>query len=187
MATMRSDSAMTPSATVAYDANGNTLSDAQGRSFTWDFENRLTQAVVPGTGTTTFKYDPFGRRIQKSGPLGTTNYLYDGPNLLEEADSSGSVLTRYADTFNLDEPLSEIRSGTASFYEADEIGSTTSLSNSTATLANTYTYDSFGKLAASTGTPVNPFQFTGREFDQGDWNLPVQSPILRSRARPLYQ
>ncbi|MGA9641121.1 MAG: hypothetical protein WBQ72_06980 [Terriglobales bacterium] len=45
----------------AYDANGNTLSDSQGRSFTWDFENRLTQAVVPGAngGTTTFKYDPF--------------------------------------------------------------------------------------------------------------------------------
>jgi YD repeat-containing protein len=68
----------------ALDANGNTLSDAQGRSFTWDFENRLTQAVVPGTngGTTTFRYDPFGRRIQKSGPLGTTNYLYDGMNPL---------------------------------------------------------------------------------------------------------
>jgi YD repeat-containing protein len=56
---------MTPALTVAYDANGNTLTDASGRSFTWDFENRLTQAVVPGTngGTTTFKYDPFGRRV----------------------------------------------------------------------------------------------------------------------------
>ena len=40
---------MTPAPTVAYDANGNTLSDFQGRSFTWDFENRLVQAVVPGT------------------------------------------------------------------------------------------------------------------------------------------
>ena len=70
---------------IAIDANGNTLSDDQGRSFTWDFENRIVQAVVPGTngGTTTFKYDPFGRRIQKSGPLGTTNYLYDGMNVIE--------------------------------------------------------------------------------------------------------
>ena len=58
----------------AIDANGNTLSDPSGKSYSWDFENRLTQAVVPGTGTVTFKYDPFGRRIQKSGPLGTTNY-----------------------------------------------------------------------------------------------------------------
>jgi len=78
----------------AYDANGNTLSDAQGRSFTWDFENRLTQAVVPGTngGTTTFKYDPFGRRIQKSGPLGTTNYLYDGTTIEDELDNIGMCL-----------------------------------------------------------------------------------------------
>src|SRR6202034_815605 len=73
----------------AYDANGNTLSDASAKSYTWDFENRLTQAVVPGTngGTTNFKYDPFGRRIQKSGPLGTTNYLYDGADLIEEVDN----------------------------------------------------------------------------------------------------
>jgi YD repeat-containing protein len=45
---------------IAYDANGNTLSDAQGRTFTWDFESRLTQATNPGVGTTTFRYDPFG-------------------------------------------------------------------------------------------------------------------------------
>lgn len=79
---------MIPAPTVAYDANGNTLSDASGKSYTWDFENRLTQAVVPGTGTVNFRYDPFGRRIQKSGPLGTTNYLYDGINLLEEVDNN---------------------------------------------------------------------------------------------------
>ena len=51
---------------MAYDANGNTLSDPSGKSYSWDFENRLVQAVVPGTGTVAFKYDPFGRRIQKS-------------------------------------------------------------------------------------------------------------------------
>jgi hypothetical protein len=28
------------------------------------------------------------------------------------------------------------------------------------------TYDSFGKLTASTGTVTNSFQLTGREFDQ---------------------
>lgn len=56
----------TPSGSYTYDANGNTLADASGKIYTWDFENRLVQAVVPGTGTTTFKYDPFGRRIQKA-------------------------------------------------------------------------------------------------------------------------
>lgn len=46
-----------------YDANGNTLSkaDSSGRtSYTWDFENRLTSVVLPGTGgTVSFKYDPW--------------------------------------------------------------------------------------------------------------------------------
>jgi len=51
-----------------YDANGNTLTDASGKSYTWDFENRLVSAVVPGTGTVNFKYDPFGRRIYKLSP-----------------------------------------------------------------------------------------------------------------------
>jgi YD repeat-containing protein len=70
------------------DANGNTLTDASGKSYAWDFENRLTQAVVPGTngGTTTFKYDPFGRRIQKISPNFTSIFVYDGPNLIETAN-----------------------------------------------------------------------------------------------------
>ncbi len=149
----------------AYDANGNTLSDAQGRGFTWDFENRLTQVVNPGVGTTTFRYDPFGRRIQKSGPLGTTNYLYDGLNLLEEIDNSGNIAGRYTHSVLIDEVLSESRSGTTSYYQQDALGSVVSLSNPAAALTNTYSYDSFGNLAASTGTLANPFQYTGREFD----------------------
>jgi RHS repeat-associated protein len=155
----------TPSGSYTYDANGNTLSDPSGKSYSWDFENRLTQAVAPGTGTTTFKYDPFGRRIQKSGPLGTANYLYDGVNLLEEVDNSGSVLARYNQTRGLDEELSEFRSGATSYYEADGLGTITSLSNPAGALANTYSYDSYGRLSASTGTLTNPFQYTGREFD----------------------
>lgn len=148
------------------DANGNTLNDAQGRSFTWDIENHLTQVVNPGVGTTTFRYDPWGRRVQKSGPLGTTNYLYDGENLIGEVDNSGNVLARYAQSANIDEPLSEFRGNTASYYQEDVLGSVTSLSDAAGGLAKTYSYASFGTLTASTGTISNPFQYTAREFDQ---------------------
>jgi len=152
-------------ANYTYDANGNTLSDASGKTYTWDFENRLTQAVVPGTGTTSFRYDPFGRRIQKSGPLGTTNYLYDGANSIEDVDQSGNVLARYTRATNIDEPLSEFRSGATSYYEQDGLGSVVSLTNSSGAVAQTYTYDSYGKITAFTGTITNPFQYTAREFD----------------------
>jgi RHS repeat-associated protein len=96
---------------------------------------------------------------------GTTNYLYDGANSLEEMDNTGAILARYSQASRIDEPLSEHRSGTTSYYQADGLGSITSLSNGSGALTNTYSYDSFGDLIASTGTITNPFRYTGREFD----------------------
>jgi RHS repeat-associated protein len=152
----------------AYDANGNTLtkSDSSGTTqYTWDFDNRLASVTVPNVGTTSFRYDPFGRRVQKSGPNGTTNFLYDGHNVLGEVDNTGSVLARYTQPEYLDEPLSQLRSGTTSYYHQDALRSVTSLSNGAGALAKTYSFDSFGNSTASTGTLTNPFQYTGREFD----------------------
>src|SRR5271156_3594952 len=124
-----------------YDANGNTLADPSGKSYSWDFENRLTQAVVPGTGTVAFKYDPFGRRIYKQSPNFTSLFVYDGFNLIETANSSGSEIASYTQGEDLDQTFAEIHSGTTSYYQQDGVNSVTSLTSSTGTLANTYTYD----------------------------------------------
>jgi hypothetical protein len=95
----------------------------------------------------TFKYDPFGRRIYKSSSSGTSVYAYDGDNLIEETNASGGVVARYEQTQNIDEPLAMLRSSATSYFHADGLGSITSLSNSAGTLANTYTYDSYGRVA----------------------------------------
>ena len=122
--------------------------------------------LSPGSGgTVTFKYDPFGRRIYKSSSSGTSIYAYDGSDLIEETNSSGAVVARYQAGENVDEPLAMLRSGTTSFYHADGLGSVTSLSNSAGALAQTYTFDSFGKQTGSSGSLTNPFQYTAREFD----------------------
>jgi RHS repeat-associated protein len=159
----------TPNASYTYDSNGNRTSQTASGSttnYTWDYENRLTQVTLPGTGgTVTFKYDPFGRRIYKSSSSGTSVFAYDGDNLIEEANSSGAVVGRYVQTQNIDEPLAMQRGGATSFYEADGLGSVTSLSNTAGALAQTYTFDSFGKQTASSGSLTNSFQYTGREFD----------------------
>jgi RHS repeat-associated protein len=159
-----------PGTSYNYDNNGSLTSKSDGTAYTWDFENRLTQVTLPGSGgTVTFKYDPFGRRIQKAFIQGTTttttNYVYDGANAVEEVDANAVVLARYTQGMGIDEPLAELRSSTTSYYEADGLDSITSLSNTAGALANTYTYDSFGKLTASTGTIVNPFQYTARDSD----------------------
>lgn len=58
-----------------------------------------------------------------------------------------------------------LRSGVTSYYEADGLGSVTSLTSSAGALAQTYTFDSFGNQTASSGSLTNPFRFTGRELD----------------------
>jgi RHS repeat-associated protein len=154
---------------IAVDNNGNALTKVVGTnttSYAWDFENRMTSATLPGTGgTVTFKYDQFGRRVYKSSSSGTSVYAYDGDNLVEETNPVGAVVARYEDTQNIDEPLAMLRSAATSYYHADGLGSLTSLSNASGALANTYTYDSFGNVVASSGSLVNGFRYTGREFD----------------------
>jgi RHS repeat-associated protein len=153
----------------ALDANGNssTKTDSTGTTtYSWDFENRLTSVTLPGSaGTVSFKYDPFGRRIYKSSSSGTSIYAYDGDNLIEETNSSGTAVARYSQGNNVDEPLVMLRGGATSYYEADGLGSITSLTNSAGGAAQNYTYDSYGNIIATTGSITNSFRYTGREFD----------------------
>ena len=75
------------------------------------------------------------------------------------------MVARYARGANIDEPLAMLRSGATSYYEADGLGSLTSLSNTSGALAQTYTFDSLGNQTACSGSLTNPFRYTGREFD----------------------
>jgi RHS repeat-associated protein len=157
-------------ASYTYDSNGNTLTkvvSSNTTTYAWDYENRLTSVTLPGSGgTVSFKYDPLGRRIYKSlSGGGTSVFAYDGDNLVEETNSSGSVIARYSQTEDVDEPLAMLRSSATSYYEADGLGSVTSLSNGAGSLAQTYAFDSFGKQTGSSGSLVNPFQYTARESD----------------------
>src|SRR5216684_4035843 len=58
-----------------------------------------------------------------------------------------------------------LRSSTTSYYHADGLGTITSLSSGSGSLAQTYTFDAFGKQTATSGSITNPFQYTGRESD----------------------
>jgi len=89
----------------------------------------------------------------------------DTTRLIEQVNSAGSIPARFTDTQNADEPLATTSSGTSNYYEQDGLGSVTSLTNSSGSVSQTYTFDSFGNLTNSSGSVSNPFQYTGREFD----------------------
>jgi RHS repeat-associated protein len=149
--------------------NGNTLTktDTTGQtSYAWDVENRLASVTLPnGAGVVAFKYDPFGRRIQKSGPSGTTIYVYDGANAIEELNTAGAAIARYVQGAGIDEPLAQVATG-LNYYQADGLGSITSMTDATGAPAATFVYGAFGVLSSSTGSVANSFRYTAREFDQ---------------------
>ncbi len=165
-------------ATDDYNGNTSTKVDSTGTTqYFWDFENRLTSVTLPASGgNVTFVYDPFGRRIKKVTSSTTSIFAYDGDNLIEETSSSGAAVARYSHGLTVDEPLAMLRSSTTSFYQADGLGSVTSLSNTAGSLAQTYGYNSFGKQTSSSGSLINPFQYTARDFDP-------ETNLQLSRAR----
>jgi len=170
----------TSNASYTHDYNGNTTSktDSTGTTnYSWDYENRLTSVTLPNSGgTVTFKYDPFGRRIEKISPTTTSIFVYDGDNLVETVNGSGATVARYAAGQNIDEQLAMQRGGTVDYYEQDGLNSVTSLSASNGSLAQSYTYDSFGNQTASSGSLTNFFRYTAREFD-------TETNLYYNRAR----
>jgi RHS repeat-associated protein len=64
----------------------------------------------------------------------------------------------------VDEPLAMRRGGYVAYYQADGLGSVTSLSGSTGQPVATYVYDSFGNTTPTEGI-FNPYRYTGREQD----------------------
>jgi YD repeat-containing protein len=171
----------------SYDNNGNTLTkvDSTGTTtYSWDYENRLTSVSLPRTGgTVSFKYDPFGRRIYKSSSSSTSIYSYDGENLIEETNSSGAAVARYALSGSIDDSLAMLRSSTTSYYEQDGLGTVSSLSNDAGALAQTYTFAAFGNQTTGSSSLANSFRYTGREFEHRNQSLLLPSSILRSALR----
>jgi RHS repeat-associated protein len=123
----------------------------------------LTQVVLPAGTTDAFTYNGDGQRVQKVDSGGTTNFVWDGQNVLLEANAGNviqAVYTLEPQTYgNL---VSQRRGGATSYYHFDGLGSTAQLTGSTGSVTDTCLYDSWGNLLTSTGSTINSFEFAGR-------------------------
>ena len=176
-----------------YDNQGNQtqriINNATDKSWllTWDYENRLVK-VEKSKGTTekrttTFKYDPLGRRIEKKYVTSkdvtiegvtttitrttTTKYVYDGDNIILKIvdDGVNTTKTFYTHGQGIDEPLAMERGGSFFYYHADGLGSITAITDQNRNVVQRYSYDSFG-VPKYTETFRNSFMYTGREWDK---------------------
>ena len=146
--------------TLTYDANGNLTNDGVN-TYTWDARNQLSS--IAGSVNASFEYDAFGRRVGKTVGGLTTEYLYDGDNIVQE--KVGSTPTANLLNGGIDEVFSRADSGGTQSLLADGLGSTLALLNSAGTAQTEYTYEPFGNTTFSGAPSSNPSQYTGREND----------------------
>jgi len=143
------------------------VTPAEDFTYTYDYENRLTGVtkVVNGISTTvTFKYDPFGRRIQKrvqttqngQNVVKSYYYVYDREDVIIErlyttiGGGSPIVTTKkYAHGPGIDEPLAMAKGNSVYYYHADGAGSIVALTNNTEATVEGYTNETFGMVAES--------------------------------------
>lgn len=155
------------SATYTYDNDGRLLTKVDGagtRTLTWDGDNRLKQVAVPGGPTVTYKYDALGRRIERTTSAGADErYVYDGPDVLADLNSSSAVTTTYLNGLGVDDHLRQTSTATGvSYFLTDHLGTTSALTDSSGSVVETLAYDSFGNNGGSTRTR---YTYTGRERD----------------------
>lgn len=166
-----------------YDNRGNqttkTVPGATDKTWvqTWDYQDRLVKVEkTKGTEkrTITFKYDPFGRRIEKKfvqtkngvTQTETTNYVYDNEDIVLEIFTTDTMTekTFYIHGPAIDEPLALERNGQYFYFHQDGLGSVTSITNAAHAVVQTYEYDSYGMVTPSPNFR-NSYTWTGREWD----------------------
>jgi len=150
-----------------YDNNGNMIYKANGGdtyNLTFDIENRLVKVQKSDT-ITDYIYTPFGLRYRKTSGNDSVTYLYDNQyNVIAEYNSDIENIVKYV-FYETDKPVYQQRGDTVNYYLLDGLGSVMQLIDENENTANTYEYDVFGTVTASSGTAANDLKFTGKRFD----------------------
>ena len=180
-------------ASYGYDGNGTLNLGANGGLYSYDAQNRLITANssgITGGNTDLIAYDSKNRVVERTVNGTSTYYIYDGWDLIEERDSSGTVLATYVHGVRQDELLSRTSPAGTIYYHHNALGSVTDLTNASGVVVEKYQYDAYGKptITDGSGNPLaataygNRFLFTGREYlaelNLYDYRNRVYSPDL---------
>ncbi len=160
----------------AFDARGN-LTASGSSSYSYSSENLL----LTGPYSASLTYDPLMRLFQTAATsFTTTQFAYDGTNLIAEYNTSGGLQKRYVFGPGVDEPLVEYdSSGNKSWLVADERGSIVAKTNSSGTKTSTNSYDEYGIPGSGN---AGRFQYTGQawlpELGMSYYKARIYSPTL---------
>ena len=146
------------SATLSYDADGNTLADNTGQQYVYDAWNRLvTVKNASGTTIAGYTYDAQGRRVTEADPGQLTTALYYSKDWqVLETDVGGVAAQQYTwSPFYVDGLVARDdhtpgESSTALdrrlYPEQDADYNVTSLTNASGAVVERYAYDPYGAV-----------------------------------------
>ena len=156
-----------------YDADGNMTTSGNGWAYTYNGENRITQATK-GSTSVTMAYDYAGRRISKtvseSGVVQNSyKYIYDGFKLIAIYNNNDLVMTFtwQPESLGMDVPVSMTYGGATYYYVTDGNKNVTALLDASGNRVAEYVYGPFGQTVSATGSmaQINPFRFSSEFHD----------------------
>ncbi|WP_256664779.1 RHS repeat-associated core domain-containing protein [Pseudomonas sp. SZ57] len=158
-----------------YDAYGNQIRERRGTGqklvteYRYDCQHRLIGVSLPGGSTTSYKYDAFGRRIEKTVDGHTTEFLWQGERLIaESADNRYRTYIYEPGTFR---PLAMLDGegplkATPFYYQLDHLGTPQELTDYSGEIMWSAKYRAYGNLATLDIAEIdNPLRFQGQYFD----------------------
>jgi len=140
----------------AYDAAGNMTNDGV-HTYTYNGENEITTA-----NGVTYSYDGNRMRVKKSS--GTLYWRATDGSVIAETDLSGNDSNEYV-LFGGRRIVRRDSSGNVFYYQADQVGSTRAVVNSSGIVCYDADFTPFGQEIAHTNTCDPHYKFTGYHSD----------------------
>ncbi|MHC8389833.1 RHS repeat-associated core domain-containing protein [Pseudomonas sp. MDT2-39-1] len=161
-----------------YDAFGNLIRERRGTAqklvtdYRYDCQHRLVGVTLPDGSCTSYRYDAFGRRIAKTVDGKTTEFFWQGDNLV--AESSREHYRSYLYEPGSFRPLALLdgkgpRKACPFYYQLDHLGTPQELTDFGGEIVWSVKYNAYGKitrLAFGGGEQLEqPLRFQGQYFD----------------------
>ncbi|WNF56199.1 RHS repeat-associated core domain-containing protein [Pseudomonas sp. SG20052] len=161
-----------------YDAFGNLVRERRGTAqklvteYRYDCQHRLLGVTTPDGRTASYRYDAFGRRIAKTVDGKTTEFFWQGDNLI--AESSREHYRSYLYEPGSFRPLAMLdgkgpRKACPFYYQLDHLGTPQELTDFGGEIVWSAKYNAYGKVTRQTfggGEQLEqPLRFQGQYFD----------------------
>ncbi|MES2673807.1 MAG: RHS repeat-associated core domain-containing protein [Pseudomonadota bacterium] len=151
-----------------YDDVGNLIRERYGKEqqqekqFIYNHQNQMIAAECGGQRFT-YQYDALGRRISKGDSFGETRFFWDGNLLLSEKRQHKEKIYLYEpDSFK---PLCQIENDQFHYYQLNQAGAPTELTNEAGKIVWQVRYKVYGNLAYQTEEIENNLRFQGQYYD----------------------